>query len=390
MAVKVRVEDDQALGALRPLDVAAYLRSRGWTEVPSGDDPLVAWEKSVDGDTFEVLVPLQQQWRDYPRRMKSVLDTLSEAEQRSQLAIMRDVAAVSFDVVRLRVADNAILGGTMFFEDAIHVASAGRGMMLSAACAAIQPRRAYHSRKPTLATKYVDGLRMGQTEVGSYVLTILSPVAPALTSRQLSLPALPTSTAESQPEPYERTVTQTLGAALGRLHRAASRSAATGALDAFEEAVPEGVSADLCEAMGLIRECTHVATFEVSIGWAPSRPPTVNVPSRFQFATDVLEIVREAGRLLRERTPVEDFELVGSVIDLSRPSEELHGVAIILGNVHGQLRKVSTELWGADWQIAHDAQEKTPRALLRCTGELHRSGNSFSLRHARDVTEVDP
>jgi hypothetical protein len=393
VAVRVIVEDESAFAAVRPLDIAAYLRSRGWVELGSGDEPASAWEKQVDRDTYEVLAPKHSGWRDYPRRVKSLVNTLGEVENRSQLAILHDIAAVFFDIVRLRSADNAMLDGTIFLEDAVHVASSGRGMMLSAACATIQPKRAYHSRKPMAATRYVDGLRMGQTEHSSYVITIMSQVSPALAPRQMALRFQP---GEELPvgfvyeEPYERRVTATLGRALHKLRSAATRGASTGSLDAFEDAIEAGVSADLCESLGLIRECSHITTFEVSIGWAPCRPQSGHVPDKVMFTTDVLDVIREAGRQLRERSPVEDFDLVGPVVDLSRTLESLHGTATVLGSVDGQLRKVNVDLWGADWQLAHGALGKTPHVLLKCTGELLKNGNLFVLKNARNVSDTLP
>ena len=211
------------------------------------------------------------------------------------------------------------------------------------------------------------------------MLTVLSPVGPALTSGPFDA-ASPSATAD----PHERRVTRTLGVALDKLHHAAARGAATGALDAFEEAVPLGVSADLCEALDLMRECPHLSSFEVSIGWAPSRPVPARTPSRTTFTPDAMEMVREAGRALRERTPLEDFDLEGPVVELSRPDASLRGMAVVFGRVNGRPRQVSVELSDADWKAADEAL--AGRLVFRCTGELTQRGKSFVLEHARNVT----
>lgn len=383
--MKVRVEDREALAALRPLDVTAYLRSRGWAEVdPADDAPLSAWEITIGSDVVEVLVPRHQEWRDYARRAGEMLATLGEVEQRSELAIMRDITAVFIDVVRLRATNGTVSDDTIALVDGVGLVAAGRGLMLSAACSAADPKRAYSSRKPVQATRYMDGLRLGQSERGSFVLTLLSPVAPALAPRQLALFSPPEEEALPPPDPYERQVTRTLGIALDKLHRAAARGAATGQLDAFEDAVPLGVSADLCEALDLVRACSHVSSFEVSIGWAPSRPEPAQTPSRAIFTPDVLEVVHEAGRVLRERTPIEDFELEGPVIRVDRPEASLQGTAVVFGRVNGQPRQINVELWDADWRKAVEAL--SGRLVFRCTGELSRRGKLFVLANARGVT----
>lgn len=76
--MKAIVVDAEALGALRPLDVIAYLRARGWRpfDVEAGA-PLSEWSRDDAAGYFEVQVPRHPTWRDYPRRMGEVLAALS-------------------------------------------------------------------------------------------------------------------------------------------------------------------------------------------------------------------------------------------------------------------------------------------------------------------------
>lgn len=380
--MRVKVDDIQALSTLRPLDIAAYLRARGWSEVEA-DDPISVWETSAGGSTYEILAPLHQDWRDYGRRVQSVVETLGEAEGRSQLAILRDIVAVSADVVRLRAVSGTSTDDTIGFLDGLGMAAAGRELMLAAACSAARPQKSYAARKPTQATRFLEGLRLGQSERGSYVLTVISPVTPAL-HRSPTQTLLPEVSAAFAAEPYERRVTRTLGTALAQLHHAASRGAATGELTAFEEAVPMGVSADLCEALDFIRESSRISAFELSIGWAPSRPLPVAVANRTLFTPDVLEVIHEAGLLLRERSTIDDFDLEGPVIKLHQPPSHSQGTAVIFGLVNKKSRQVSVELSGDDWSLATRALRE--HHVFRCTGELTRTGKSYLLQNPRQVT----
>ena len=68
-------------------------------------------------------------------------------------------------------------------EDGALLARSARGMMLAAACSTYERRRAFHTRKPQVAVDYMKGLSLGQTEIGSFVLTVISPVPPRLSLR---------------------------------------------------------------------------------------------------------------------------------------------------------------------------------------------------------------
>lgn len=56
-------------------------------------------------------------------------------------------------------------------------------MILAGACAAVQPKPYYAASKPEKASRFVRGLRMGQTERGSYALTLFAKVSPSLQPR---------------------------------------------------------------------------------------------------------------------------------------------------------------------------------------------------------------
>lgn len=101
--------------------------------------------------------------------------------------------------------------GTIGVVDGLRLVDCLRRVALAAVCTAVEPRRAYHKRKFTEATRFVDRLRLGQTERGSFVLTVLSSVTPALTE----------DPSRQEPDPFERKVTRTLALALSGLEAAA-------------------------------------------------------------------------------------------------------------------------------------------------------------------------
>src|SRR5262249_13109686 len=89
---KGTVTDPAILGAVRPDDLAAYLRTHGWRPVrASPDDPLADWVKKTDAGRNVVSVPRYPDWRDYPRRIRDAVAELSRVEGRSELLILHDI-----------------------------------------------------------------------------------------------------------------------------------------------------------------------------------------------------------------------------------------------------------------------------------------------------------
>jgi hypothetical protein len=242
--MKAQIRDAQALRALKPIDVSAYLRAKGWRQVTDLHGKASLWFLHVEANEFDVTVPLRREMGDYTLRIGEVLETLAKVEQRSELDILRDLVTATADLIRVRAPSRDAENGTLPLDQAVAFVERSRDMMLAAACAALDKRAFFAKRKAQQAMDYLSHVRMGQTEQGSFVLTILSPVAPELKPAQETLAFI----TEVSP-PYERQVTQTLMASLQTLDEAARSAGALGDMTPFQTAVAKGVSANLCDAI---------------------------------------------------------------------------------------------------------------------------------------------
>lgn len=380
--MKAAVTDHEALASLRTLDFVAYLRSAGWTALAVNDaNPFTEWAKDTSRGHFEIQVPRHPLWKDYARRMGEALATLADEERRSQLELINDIPMVARDVIRVRSVVPMRSDGSIPLDDGAQIALAARNMMLAAACATVEARRAWGPRKPQKAMTYLDEVSLGQTERGSFVLTLHAPIPPSLT------PPEPGELAQED-EPFNRRVTRMLATALGAIKTAAELGVTRGDLSAFEAGIEHGISADLCESLALVRDCATVALLEVKIGWASARRPISPPATLHQLAPDALDVIREAGRVLRERTPVEDFELEGLVVKVDRPGDERFGAAVILTSIEGRNRQVHIGVSGDDWDETMQALKD--RSILRCRGELVRQGKRYSLQNIRALRIVKP
>ena len=379
--MKVEVRDAAALSALKPLEMAAYLRAMGWRKDADFDAKGSLWLLAVaDGEEFDITLPLKRDLADYVLRMGEVLQTLALAERRSQLEILRDIMTTTADLVRIRAPSHSGENGTLPLEQAVSFVERTRDMMLSAACAALEKRAFFAKRKSQQAMDYLREVRMGQTEQGSYVLTILSPVVPELKAAQEEL--LPT-------EPYERKVIRTLVAALDALGEAARGAAMNGDMAPFTEAVGRGVSANLCDAVVGLAEVSPGEALDILVSWSRTRPVEDNVPAWVQFGSDSIPIIQEAARHFRDTAPVEDFEVEGFVTRLQRGTMATEGEVIVEGIVEGQMRRIGMLLGPNNYGDAVRAHKD--RLKVKCTGELAKMAQGHRLESPRhfEVIEED-
>ncbi|MGL4960613.1 MAG: hypothetical protein ACRC67_05230 [Inquilinus sp.] len=374
--MKVAVQDTATLRALKPLEMATYLRAKGWRQEADLAGKGSLWlVQAADGTEFDVTLPARRELGDYALRMAELLQVLAGAEGRSQLEILRDVQTTSADLIRVRAPSRDAEGGTLPFDQAVTFVERSRDMMLAAACAAIDKRAVYAKRKAQQAMDYLGHVRMGQTERGSYVLTILSPVTPELRPAQESL--LPVESVD----PYERKVTRTLMEALHALDEAARDAAVQGNMTPFQAAVTRGVSANLCDAVVGLSAVSPGEGLDIQVAWSRTRPIEGATPARVLLDSDCIPLIEEASRQFRDTAPIDDVEIVGFVKTLDRGPTATEGDISIIGPVDGQIRRVSVRL-GPD-QYSEASRAHDDRRTVRCTGELIKEGRGYRLLNPR-------
>jgi hypothetical protein len=375
--MKTAIHDKSLLSSIGPTELTSYLKASGWTLQADVEARGSVWIKDSlgEGEEADILVPATRAFKDYALRIAELMHTLAQTENRSELHIFRDIKTSTSDLLRLRASSRDTDDGTLPLEEAVRFIEKSRDMMLAAACSAVAKRAVYARRKPDLAMNYLRHARMGQTEQGSFILTILSPVAPELKAVQGSF--LPSEPAP----PYERQVTLVLMDALGRLHAAAKAAALKSDMAPFREGVPSGISANLCDAVVGLSSISSGAPLDIKMTWASSRPSHRVVPDRVIFDRDLIPVIEEAARQFRETEPLEDLELVGVVTRLDRGPTASEGEVIVSGPVEGQMLGVVIALDPNAYSLAIQAHQK--RLPVICTGDLLKEGRSYRLTSPR-------
>ena len=189
MAKHIRyISDVEELSQIAPWVLRNYVAAQGWREVePYGD---VGYVYGQDEISDEIIIPLRQDFSDYALVVSKIILALAETEERDELAIARDLSLAQFDCIRVRIPEDTG-DGSVSLDSGVALVKQARDMLLSAACSAKRPQRSFRLGSNRAANDYIQKVRLGQTERGSFVVNLLSPVA-------LSLPAYATKGISSQ------------------------------------------------------------------------------------------------------------------------------------------------------------------------------------------------
>ena len=374
--MKALIIDAEALGAVSPQALRSYIEFEGWRKAePFGKFGFV-YKSDQSGKVAELLVPFSHQLADYALAVGEIIKRLSDSEQRDQTVIYRDMVLADRDVIRVR-SPEAGDDGSVEVQQGVELFQQARDLIASAACAATETRAAYHLGKVQKATDYMRKVRLGQTEQGSFVITMIAPVPPALSVTQQ--PLWP----EFEEEPFERQVTRTLATSLQAAHDAVlAVNQGEGAV-AFEAAVANGVSANLCEALSSIVESGHGA--EISLTWARTRPAPQS-RTRVIFDESAQDVLSEAARVLRSKEPRRDEHILGYVVTLNSEPTEADGRIRIKTLIDGKTRTLSAELSETDYRLAIEAHEKNAPVSIK--GDIEATGRPWRLIQPRDMRIV--
>lgn len=371
--MKAHIVDREALLAVTPLALRAYATAEGWVSVEQygGHSQVYAF-----GDVGEIILPGTQALADYANVVADIIRNLASVENRDELQVYRDIASADRDVVRVRLPE-ADDDGSVGVEVGVQLVSSARDLMLSAACAAWNPQRSYRAGRVGIADSYMSKVRMGQTEQGSFVVTLLAPVPPQIEPQQENL------WGDVLNEPFERKVTRRLSGGLDAAASAIEQYNLGGGVGVFEESVHKGVSSNLFDAASRLSDRDD--GFEVSITWARTRPTPHRRWSR-SFTRADGEVMREVSRIFRERRPRPDELVRGFVTKLAREGQQ-PGQITLKGLIDDKWVAIKAILTGDDYGKAIAAHEGVRQVDV--TGTLERIGHRWWLSSARDLELVE-
>ena len=252
--MRVSIRDRGALSAVSPAALSAYARAAGWCRHETYGEHSDVY---VGESRPEIIVPRTERLGDYASVVATLIDTFAGVTGQDELSVYRSLATADRDVVRVRAAGSD--NGSVTLNDGVDLIVGTRDLVLSAACSLGEPQPVYRAGAKREAADLLRQMRLGQTDQGSFVVTLLTPVVPPPMPSLLPDP-------DDRNAPIERRMTRRLVEAVTAAWQATERAAA-GDDAAFEETVASGVSANLCEA--LVRIIEPFETLDVSVSWAP-------------------------------------------------------------------------------------------------------------------------
>ncbi len=348
--------------------VRDYLMQRGWVRVPYPRDDVLVLRRR---DPFaEVVIPADRDLADFVDAMSDAVGRIARSEERLVENVLHDLLAYTLDRHRFAVVGRDTSSGTISFDEGMRLISGAYTALKAAAHAAKKPQRHFPRMSFAEAEEYLAASRLGQTEVGSYVVTVETPVN--LESAALSQPDLLESAI-----PFGRRASTLLYVALDRIV-SNLKHGDTDALIDDERALEAGVSANLCRAVLSMAPSDEGADLSISGTWAASFAPPQGIPECVKIDRDLYEPLDKLAARLTPHSLNDKREYLGKVTELhGKPDGEGHTSGEVTLRVFDESEdmpiKARANLGAAEYAIAHQAHMRQHDSLVTLTGILNRS-----------------
>lgn len=296
--------------------VLALLAGRGWAARSVGRRGEM-WAP-VDLDLAErgaaIGVPDEDHWDTFG--MTSVVERIAFWEGIDVQEVRETVDHWEMDITRLRAANDYVIADSIPLEAGAVLLHSARLMFRSAATAAVLgPKQVIQGNYSKIGDQLAEGVRMGHTEKGSYIVPILVPVGGPQEREDEGQDQFE-NLAVPEVESPARRMTRTFAEAFATMHDKIVRSDQIPGTEGILEMVAAGVTTEFVNAVADVLSEEAVSTLDAQFRWANSQEKPAAEIGRVNVPAEAVDAFRTTARKMRTaKIPTAELN-VGPVVRL--------------------------------------------------------------------------
>lgn len=162
---------------INPLALAIYLKETGWQQFNTKRDDIKIFQYD-NGKIFEQInVPLTKELSDFNLAMYKSVEKLAKVENKSIEQVMLFLLNPNTDIIKIRLDKRGVESGNILLDDAIKIYENAKKLLAATALDIVNPKIYHQGRVDEVVQKFLADCRFGQTEIGSYVVSVVCPFA---------------------------------------------------------------------------------------------------------------------------------------------------------------------------------------------------------------------
>jgi hypothetical protein len=370
----------KAVPELKFTEILAYLRNTGWARIEVPKPSIALFQRQIDNNFFEAILPLSKDYSDYSFRIIDVLESIAKAENREVHQVLTDLSIPPGDTVRFRVINRDTIGGTISFLEGFNLLESAKKALFTTACDIVQPEK-YHKRLSLKgAQQFIEECRLGQTEKGSFIASVICPFVnqtPEEKAQQLTI----FNHADDFSQSLTRKITTRLMSSLIEVKSAIDRGEENKITDLEGENIISGNFLESIVELNSTKEDTEI---EIITSWSVFANKQPQISKAIKFSNDYIPVLEN---LINKIKPIDkgfEDDFVGK-ISLTKADPDIHSRTdgeIVLNYVIGDEERVSKArviLNNDDYDKACEAHKQGKSVKIK--GKLVTIGRSKTIEN---------
>ena len=341
-----------------------YLKRQKWQKLDIALDlPITVW-KHPDFPTVTLRVPQDESLLDYVSAIAQVVRVLAETEQCDEEEILTSLH--NQDTISIRVIGDDVENGTIPLNDGALLFQSAESMIKSAASKIFIGAKKGISKKQRI-NEFMESVLLGQTQIGSYAINIITPKT-IHDTKQLDLAPVPTG----------KMINDAIYKALSALKASVEKYKKEDNILEFAQASADGADAGICHAIVQMSGTNKERDVEIKLAGENTRHPKSE--RIVYFSAQDIEPVQKAYNYLTGRDfVIKGGHYIGQIVALKKEPDSNSGKVTINTFVQEKPKKVSFILSGDDYEQAIDAHKASHKTYVQCVGDIHCTRTSADL-----------
>lgn len=339
---------------LNPLAVMKYLTETNWQLYPIKRKDIKIFQYKKEDFFEQVTIPLDKMLRDYKNAMYDAICKIAHVEKKSVEQLMLYLLNPNTDILKIRLDKKEVESGNIMFDDAIQLFDNAKKLIAATALDVINPKKIHYGRIDEPVQKFLSQCRFGQTEIGSYVVSVVCPFAELSETegyRQLSF----FSDKEQCANSLTRKVTNQLMTNVATIKQEID----DGNLE-FLSDYDSPISSNFYEALNGLGMNTEDTTVEFIAEWSPTVQSNRCQYNRISVTNDYYEPIRTIISKIKECTN-ERTEIVGKIKELKAApvidNREYGTIVVVYVGDNARAKSVTVKLDREDYDKAVAAHQ---------------------------------
>lgn len=371
---------------INPHAVVKYLQDTGWLQYKTKKTYIKIFQRYTSNrDFYQVTIPIDKTLSDYKEAMFEAIEQISLFEGQSTEQLMLYLLNPNTDILKIRLQKKNIETGSILFDDAINLFENAKKLIAATALDVLHPKQIHQGRQEEAVSQFISNCKFGQTEIGSYVISVVCPFAELDDSakyKQLSF----FSDEEQCANSLTRKVTNRIMSNISTI----KDNIDNGDMNKLISEEGDIISANFYEALTGMNIAEQDTSIEFIAKWSPVVKTNCYINDKIVLTHDYYQPITNVIEKLKENINTHT-KIVGRIKKLESipdASKRTNGkVTIVYLDENDYKKTVSIQLNRDDYIKAIEAHESGSH--VEVIGEIENSGKRVSSMSVESFSIID-